>query len=79
MTANMTEVGAEEIVERVKSYIHDHPDVLHDPDHWIEGMGWDQTRWQNEEFPKAVTRLLFRNCTKDFHIFSRQTSIKIPF
>ncbi|XP_006459408.1 hypothetical protein AGABI2DRAFT_191394 [Agaricus bisporus var. bisporus H97] len=46
--------SVQEIVERVKSYIHDHPDVLHDPDRWIEGMGWDQTRWQNEEFPKAA-------------------------
>jgi len=45
-----------EIIERIKLYIQSHPDVLSDPDRWIEGMGWDQTKWENKKFPSAVGR-----------------------
>jgi hypothetical protein len=29
-----------EVIRRVKQYIMDRPDVLHDKSRWIEGMGW---------------------------------------
>ncbi|EIN05898.1 hypothetical protein PUNSTDRAFT_145781 [Punctularia strigosozonata HHB-11173 SS5] len=42
-----------EVVDRVRKYILSRPDVLNDTSRWIQGMGWDQTRWQNKEFPTA--------------------------
>lgn len=48
----------EEVVDLVKKYIHTHPDVEHDPTRWIEGMGWDQTKWPGAAFPIAVRSML---------------------
>ncbi|KZT68292.1 amidohydrolase 3 [Daedalea quercina L-15889] len=44
----------EETVLRVRNYILEHPDIRHDKDRFIEGWGWDHTRWQNEAFPTAA-------------------------
>jgi predicted amidohydrolase YtcJ len=51
----------EEVIQRVEQYILARSDVLNDKDAWIQGMGWDQTRWEGEQFPTAedlVTPLL---------------------
>ncbi|KAF8901017.1 amidohydrolase family-domain-containing protein [Gymnopilus junonius] len=45
--------SVQEIVERIKAYILSHPDVKNDRTHWIEGMGWDQTKWPGAQFPTA--------------------------
>ena len=43
-----------DVVERVKAYILSHPDVHNDTTQWIEGWGWDQTKWSKAQFPIAV-------------------------
>ncbi|KIK64916.1 hypothetical protein GYMLUDRAFT_220129 [Collybiopsis luxurians FD-317 M1] len=43
-----------EILDRVKAYILSHPDVHNDPSRWIEGFGWDQTKWPEKRFPTAA-------------------------
>jgi hypothetical protein len=43
-----------EVLSRLKAYIDAHPDVRDDPNIWIEGMGWDQTKWSGAQFPSAV-------------------------
>ena len=43
-----------DVVERVKAYILSHPDVQIDKTRWIEGWGWDQTKWPMAQFPTAV-------------------------
>jgi predicted amidohydrolase YtcJ len=48
--------SVQEVIERIKAYIMAHPDVHADRDRWIEGMGWDQTKWPGAEFPTAVGR-----------------------
>lgn len=48
-----------EVIERIKNYIQNHPDVLNDPDRWIEGMGWDQTKWTGKNFPTAVCSVVY--------------------
>lgn len=48
----------EEVVKALEEYIHSHPDLKRDKDRWIEGMGWDQTKWNGGEgaaFPTAVS------------------------
>ncbi|PPQ66160.1 hypothetical protein CVT26_010883 [Gymnopilus dilepis] len=45
--------SVQEVVERIKAYIESHPDVKKDPARWIEGMGWDQTKWLGAQFPTA--------------------------
>ncbi|TDL26855.1 hypothetical protein BD410DRAFT_782939 [Rickenella mellea] len=42
-----------EVISKVKEYIHSHPDVGNDTSAWIEGWGWDQTKWPGAEFPTA--------------------------
>ncbi|KAJ7350424.1 amidohydrolase family-domain-containing protein [Mycena albidolilacea] len=46
--------SVQEVIERIKAYIIAHPDVHADRDRWIEGMGWDQTKWPGAEFPTAA-------------------------
>ncbi|KAJ7039089.1 amidohydrolase family-domain-containing protein [Mycena alexandri] len=46
--------SVQEVVDRIKAYIIAHPDVHADPSRWIEGMGWDQTKWPGAEFPTAA-------------------------
>jgi hypothetical protein len=43
-----------EVVSRLKAYIEAHPDVRDDSNRWVEGMGWDQTKWPGAQFPTAV-------------------------
>ncbi|KAL5498212.1 hypothetical protein ACEPAH_2342 [Sanghuangporus vaninii] len=43
-----------EVIEKVKDYIKARPDVLNDRNVWIQGMGWDQTKWPTKEFPRAA-------------------------
>lgn len=47
-----------EVIARVRAYILARPDVLYNTSVWIEGMGWDQTRWSPAEFPTAVCLFL---------------------
>ncbi|KIM41742.1 hypothetical protein M413DRAFT_444990 [Hebeloma cylindrosporum] len=44
----------QEVIDRVNSYLVSHPDVANDTTRWIEGMGWDQTKWPGERFPTAA-------------------------
>ncbi|KAJ7125052.1 amidohydrolase family-domain-containing protein [Mycena epipterygia] len=46
--------SVQEVIERIKAYILAHPDVHADTSRWIEGMGWDQTKWAGAEFPTAA-------------------------
>lgn len=43
-----------DVVQRIKEYILAHPEIENDKSRWIEGMGWDQTKWLGAEFPTAV-------------------------
>lgn len=43
-----------EIISRIKTYLRSHPEVANDPAAFIQGMGWDQNRWESKEFPTAV-------------------------
>ncbi|KAI5118629.1 hypothetical protein M0805_006996 [Coniferiporia weirii] len=44
-----------EVIEKVKSYVIARPDVLKDKSIWIQGMGWDQTKWEGDAgFPTAA-------------------------
>ncbi|KAH0579709.1 Putative amidohydrolase ytcJ [Termitomyces sp. J132] len=43
----------QEILDRIKAYIHEHPEIKNDTTKWIEGMGWDQTKWPTPQFPTA--------------------------
>jgi hypothetical protein len=53
-------------MSRLIQYIEVHPDVREDPNRWIEGMGWDQTKWHGAQFPTAVRVL---SITFDICIF----------
>ncbi|KAJ7668524.1 amidohydrolase family-domain-containing protein [Mycena polygramma] len=46
--------SVQEVIERIKAYILTHPDVHADSNRWIEGMGWDQTKWPGAKFPTAA-------------------------
>lgn len=45
-----------DIIILLESYVYANPDVLANPDLWIEAMGWDQNLWKNwtGQFPSAV-------------------------
>ncbi|KAF8064078.1 amidohydrolase family-domain-containing protein [Lyophyllum atratum] len=43
----------EDVVDRIKAYILAHPDIHSDKTKWVEGMGWDQTKWPGAQFPTA--------------------------
>lgn len=48
-------LGDTEVIERVKDYINARPDIVEDRNIWIQGMGWDQTKWgPGAGFPTAV-------------------------
>ncbi|KAG5646172.1 hypothetical protein DXG03_004225 [Asterophora parasitica] len=49
-----TTSSVEDVIQRVKDYILAHPDVMNDKTRWIEGMGWDQTKWAGAQFPTAA-------------------------
>ncbi|TBU22980.1 amidohydrolase family-domain-containing protein [Dichomitus squalens] len=40
-----------ETVQRVKAYILADPDILNDKSKYVEGWGWDHTKWLLEEWP----------------------------
>ena len=40
----------QDVFERIKDYILSHPDVKNNQSWWIEGMGWDQTKWPEVKF-----------------------------
>ncbi|KAJ7502912.1 amidohydrolase family-domain-containing protein [Mycena galericulata] len=46
--------SVQEVIERIKSYITAHPDVHANTSRWIEGMGWDQTKWPGANFPTSA-------------------------
>lgn len=45
-----------DVLDSIEEYVNSHPDVLADTERWIEGFGWDQTRWENWKggFPSKV-------------------------
>ncbi|KAJ3503012.1 hypothetical protein NLJ89_g8625 [Agrocybe chaxingu] len=46
--------SVQDVVDRIKAFIVSHPDVENDKSRWIEGMGWDQTKWPGAGFPSAA-------------------------
>ncbi|KAA1469512.1 hypothetical protein DENSPDRAFT_835150 [Dentipellis sp. KUC8613] len=42
-----------EVRAKLKQYLLEHPDVQRDQSAWIQGMGWDQTKWPSASFPTA--------------------------
>ncbi|KAI0063272.1 amidohydrolase 3 [Artomyces pyxidatus] len=46
-------LSVDDVITKLKQYLHSHPDVLQDPTRWITGMGWDQTKWPTGQFPTA--------------------------
>ncbi|KAL6308903.1 amidohydrolase family-domain-containing protein [Sparassis latifolia] len=51
--------GAEtfnDVLDIIEDYVRSHPDVFADETRWVEGMGWDQTRWKGWRggFPTAA-------------------------
>ncbi|CAA7262098.1 unnamed protein product [Cyclocybe aegerita] len=46
--------SVQDVVDRIKAFITSHPDVENDKSRWIEGMGWDQTKWPGARFPTAA-------------------------
>ncbi|KAJ3931310.1 MAG: amidohydrolase family-domain-containing protein [Lentinula lateritia] len=43
-----------EVLEQTKAYIYSHPDIYNNKSQWIEGGGWDQTKWPETGFPHAA-------------------------
>ncbi|KAF6755469.1 amidohydrolase family-domain-containing protein [Ephemerocybe angulata] len=46
----------EEVITTLEEYVKSHPEVESNKEKWIEGMGWDQTKWNGGEgadFPTA--------------------------
>ncbi|KAJ3869361.1 amidohydrolase family-domain-containing protein [Lentinula novae-zelandiae] len=43
-----------EVLEQIKAYIYSHPDIYNNKSQWIEGGGWDQTKWPETGFPHAA-------------------------
>ena len=45
-----------EILDILERHIESHPEIEGDPDQWVVGVGWDQTKWNgwNGAFPTAV-------------------------
>lgn len=55
VTVRMNLCHLTEVIDRLKSYLENHPDIRDDTSRWIEGMGWDQTKWPGAQFPTAVS------------------------
>ncbi|KAF8714228.1 hypothetical protein AX14_012868 [Amanita brunnescens Koide BX004] len=45
--------SVQDVVDLVRQYIEAHPEIRDDPSRWVEGMGWDQTKWPGQIFPTA--------------------------
>ncbi|KAF8643124.1 hypothetical protein AX16_009216 [Volvariella volvacea WC 439] len=43
-----------DVISRVRNYVLSHPDIHRNRTRWIQGMGWDQTKWPNKQFPTAA-------------------------
>lgn len=41
-------------VKLIREFILADPDLRNDRDKFIEGWGWDHTKWTPEQWPKAV-------------------------
>ncbi|KAH8112103.1 amidohydrolase family-domain-containing protein [Phellopilus nigrolimitatus] len=46
--------SVQDVITKVENYVTARPDVLNDKNIWIQGMGWDQTKWPSSEFPTAA-------------------------
>lgn len=47
-----------ETVQRVRDFILANPEIRDDTSAFIEGWGWDHTKWDPEEWPTAVCAFL---------------------
>lgn len=47
-------VHVAEAVKRIRDYIKARPDILNDPEAWIDGGGWDHTSWPGSRWPTSV-------------------------
>ncbi|KAF9561313.1 hypothetical protein CPC08DRAFT_735580 [Agrocybe pediades] len=45
--------GLSGVVQLLKNYVLSHPDIMNDTTRWIEGMGWDHTKWPDARYPTA--------------------------
>lgn len=45
--------SVQDVVDLLKHYIDANPVMRNDRSRWIEGMGWDQTKWSGGSFPAA--------------------------
>ncbi|KAI0688514.1 amidohydrolase family-domain-containing protein [Cytidiella melzeri] len=57
MQLQLDNVGSlDELLDILEQYVHEHPEVHEKPGTWVQGMGWDQTRWADwsGEFPTAA-------------------------
>ena len=43
-----------ETVQRIRQYIQSTPVLRHDKTKYVEGWGWDHTKWLQGSFPTAV-------------------------
>ncbi|KAI0341229.1 hypothetical protein BDW22DRAFT_1359484 [Trametopsis cervina] len=58
----------EDILDIIEAYVDEHPEVHEEPPTWVQGMGWDQTRWNgwSGQFPTAA------------HLASRKSLQDVP-
>ena len=47
-----------EIIQKIEAYVLARPDIRADPTRWIRGLGWDQTRFEEDRWPTAVRPFL---------------------
>ncbi len=47
----------------VRRFILSDEDIKRDPSKFVEGWGWDHTKWAEREFPTAVSHSLFHVTT----------------
>ncbi|KAJ3557061.1 hypothetical protein NM688_g1675 [Phlebia brevispora] len=45
-----------DVLDTLEAYVRAHPEIENDPTQWVEGWGWDQTRWEDwsGRFPTAA-------------------------
>ena len=53
-------ISSIETVRRVRDYVHSNPALRHDKTKFVEGWGWDHTKWVQSTFPTAVRILPHR-------------------
>lgn len=55
-----------DVIDRLKTYILDHPPIHNDAAVWVDGMGWDQNKFDPPVFPTAVREILqLKPCLRD--------------